>query len=84
MTPSLRKLLLIPMPVGALLSSTPAGDPPPKPENCIEVEIEPDTANGAPLPLFDDATLKKFREYRYKPKNVHRVKMPVMLANEKK
>lgn len=68
--------------LAALSSSAAAGDPPPKPENCIEVEIERDT--GTPPPLLDEATLKKFREWRYKPQKVRRVKIPIMLANEKK
>jgi hypothetical protein len=70
--------------LAALSTGAPAGDPPPKPENCIEVEIERDTGKGPPPPLLDEATLKKFREWRYKPKKVPRVKMPIMLANEKK
>jgi hypothetical protein len=83
MKSSLRNLLLIGM-LLALSSNAPAGDPPPKPENCIEVEIEPDTGKGTPPPVLDEATLKKFREWRYKPKKVRRVKMPIMLAKEKK
>jgi hypothetical protein len=84
MKSSSRKLLLAAVLIGLLRSNAPAGDPPPKPENCIEVEIEHDTGKGTPPPLLDDATAEKFRKWRYKPKKVHRVKMPVMLANEKK
>jgi hypothetical protein len=84
MKSSLRNLLLIGMLLAGLASNAPAGDPPPKPENCIEVEIERDTGKGTSPPLLDEATLKKFREWRYKPKKVRRVKIPIMLANEKK
>jgi hypothetical protein len=78
MVSSLRKVLLAAVLVALLHSNAPAGDSPPKPENCIEIEIERDTGNGASLPVFDEATLKKFREWRYKPKKVRRVKIPMM------
>jgi outer membrane biosynthesis protein TonB len=69
--------------VGLLHSNGSAGDTPP-PGKYIEVEIEPDTGKATPPPLLDEATLEKFRKWRYKPKKVRRVKIPVMLANEKK
>ena len=64
--------------LAALSNSASAGDPPPKPENCIEVEIECDMTNPTAPPLLDEATLKKFREWRFKPKKIHRVKIPLM------
>ena len=82
MMSSLRNVLLAAVLDGLLQSNASAGDKPP-PGRYIEVEIEPDTSKGAPPPLLDEATLKKFREWRYKPKKVRRVRMPVMLAHDK-
>jgi len=82
MLSSLRKVLLAAVLFGLLQSRASAGDTPP-PGRYIEVEIEPDTSKSPPPPLLDEVTLKKFREWRYKPKKVRRVRMPVMLANDK-
>ena len=83
MISSLRKILLVAVLVGLLHSNASAGDTPPS-GKYIEVEIERDSGKGTPPPLLDEATLKKFREWRYKPKKVRRVEIPVMLANDKK
>jgi hypothetical protein len=77
MTPSLRNLLLIVIRVAALSSSASAGDTPP-PGRYIEVEIERDMGKGTASPLLDEATLEKFRKWRFKPKKVRRVKIPMM------
>ena len=71
-------LLLIAILVAALSCSASARDPLPKPENCIEVEIERDTENTTAPPLLDEATLEKFRKWRFEPKKVRRVKIPMM------
>ncbi len=83
MKSSLRKLLLVAALVGLLQSNASAGDTPP-PRKYIEVEIEPDTGKTTPPPLLDEATLEKFRKWRYKPKKVRRVTIPVILAKAKK
>jgi hypothetical protein len=77
MISSLRKVLLAVVLVGLLHSNVSAGDRPP-PGKYIEVEIEPDTGKGATPPLLDEATLKAFREWHFKPKKVRRVKIPRM------
>jgi hypothetical protein len=64
--------------IAALSGSAPAGDPPPNPGNCIELEIERDTGNTTAPPILDEATLKKFQEWRYKPEKVRRPKVPMM------
>ena len=79
MTSSLRNLLLIALLVAALSSSASAGDSPP-PGKYIEVEIERDTGKVTAPPLLDEATLQKFREWRFKPKKVRRVKIPMMYS----
>jgi TonB family protein len=91
MTSSLRKLLLSAVLIGLLHSNALAGDKPP-PGIYVEVEIEYDTgkvkdahlSKSTRDPVLDEATLEKFRKWRYKPKKVRRVKIPIMLANEKK
>jgi hypothetical protein len=80
---SLRKILLAAVFVGLLHSNASADDKPP-PGKYIEVEIEPDTGKGTPPPLFDEARLEAFRKWRYKPKKVRRVPIPVILTDEKK
>jgi hypothetical protein len=77
MAPSLRNPLLIAMLAAALSSGASAGDAPP-PGRYIEVEIERDTGKGTAPPLLDEATLEKFRKWRFKPKKVRRVKIPMM------
>jgi outer membrane biosynthesis protein TonB len=42
----------------------------------LEVEIEPDTGKATPPPILDEATLKAFQKWRFKPKKVRRVKSP--------
>jgi len=91
MMSSLRKLLFLAVLIGLLHGNASAGDKPP-PGTYVEVEIEYDTGNviDAHLskstgdPQFDKTTLEKFRKWRFKPKKVRRVKIPIMLANEKK
>jgi outer membrane biosynthesis protein TonB len=77
MVPWLRKLLLAAILIALLQSNASAGDKPP-PGRYIEVEIERDTGKGPAPPLLDEATLKKFREWRYKPEKVRRLKIPMM------
>jgi hypothetical protein len=77
MMSSLRKVLLAAVLVGLLHSNASAGDTPP-PGKYIEVEIEPDTGKATPPPFLDEATLKAFRKWRFKPKKVRRVKIPMM------
>jgi len=73
MTPSLRNLLLIAILVGALSSSASAGDSPPKPENCITVELEDGNAtdvhakSNASDQILDKAAVERFRKWRFKP-----------------
>jgi hypothetical protein len=74
---SLPKLLLAAVLVGLLQSNAPAGDTPP-PGRYIEVEIERDTGNGASPPLLDEATLENFRNWRFKPDKLRRLKIPLM------
>ena len=74
---SLPKLLLAAVLVGLLQSNAPAGDTPP-PDRYIEVEIERDTGKGTPPPLLDEATLEKFRNWRFKPDKLRRLKIPLM------
>ena len=74
---SLPKLLLAAILVGLLQSNAPAGDTPP-PGRYIEVEIERDTGKGTPPPLLDEATLEKFRKWRFKPEKIRRLKIPMM------
>ena len=74
---SLPKLLLAAVLVGLLQSNAPAGDTPP-PGRYIEVEIERDTGKGTPPPLLDEATLEKFRKWRFKPEKIRRLKIPMM------
>ena len=91
MMASLRNLLFAALFLGLLHSKTLAGDKPP-PGIYVEVEIEYDTgkvkdahlSKSTGDPVLDEATLEKFRKYRFKRKKVRRVKIPVMLANEKK
>jgi hypothetical protein len=78
---SLAKLLLAAVLVGLLQSNAPAGDTPP-PGKYIEVEIEADTGKGLPPPLLDEATLEKFRNWRFKPDKVHRLKIPMMYRGD--
>ena len=73
----LRKILLTAVFIGLLHSNTLAGDKPP-PGKYIEVEIEPDTGKATPPPLLDEAKLKAFQKWRYKPKKVRRVRIPLM------
>jgi TonB family protein len=88
---SLRNLLFAALLLGLLHSNALAGDEPP-PGIYVEVEIEYDTGKvkDAHLlkstgdPLLDEATLEKCRKWRFKPKKVRRVKIPIMFANEKK
>ena len=61
----------------ALLQSNVSADDKPPPGRYIEVEIERDTGNATAPPLMDEAALKKFREWRYNPKKVRRVKIPM-------
>jgi hypothetical protein len=77
MTSSLAKPLLAAVLVGLLQSNAPAGDTPP-PGRYIEVQIERDTDKSTPPPLLDEAALEKFRKWRFKPKKVRRVKIPMM------
>jgi TonB family protein len=91
MISSFRKLLFVAVLVGLLHSNASAGDKPP-PGTYVEVEIEYDTgkvidahlSKSTGDPVLDKATLEKFRKWRFKPKKVHRVKIPIMLTNEKK
>ena len=91
MISSFRKLLFLAVLVGLLHGNASAGDKPP-PGTCVEVEIEYDTGKviDAHLSkstgdlLLDKATLEKFWNWRFKPKKVRRVKIPIMLANDKK
>jgi len=91
MMASLRNLLLAALLLGLLHSNALAGDKPP-PGIYVEVEIEYDTgkvkdahlSKSTGDPLLDEATLEKFRKWRFKPKKVRRVKIPIMFANEKK
>jgi TonB family protein len=62
--------------LGLLHGNTLADDKPP-PGRYIEVEIERDTGNATPTPLLDEATLKAFQKWRFKPKKVRRVKIPM-------
>jgi len=71
----LRNVLLAAVLIALLQSNVSADDKPP-PGRYIEVEIERDTGNATAPPLMDEAALKKFREWRYKPKKVRRVKIP--------
>ena len=72
-----RKILLAAVFIGLLHSNASAGDTPP-PGKYVEVEIEPDTGKAPPPPLLDEATLEKFRKWRFKPKKVRRVRIPTM------
>jgi TonB family protein len=91
MMSSLRDLLLVAVLVGLLHSNASAGDKPP-PGTYVEVEIEYDTgkvidahlSKSTGDPSRDKATLEKFRKWRFKPKKVRRVKIPIALANDKK
>ena len=91
MISSLRKLLLAAVLVGLLQGNASAGDKPP-PGTYVEVEIEYDTgkvidahlSKSSGDPLVDEATLEKYRKWRFKPKKVRRVKIPIIWANEKK
>jgi TonB family protein len=64
----------------------------PPPDTYVTVEIEYDTGKvtDAQLtkstgdPKLDAATLERFRKWRFKPKTVRRVKIPIMLAEPKK
>ena|SRR5438094_1259226 len=76
MMSSPRKVLLAAVFVGLLQSNASAGDKPP-PGRYIEVEIERDTGKGPAPPLLDEATLKAFQKWRFKPKKVRRVKIPM-------
>ena len=81
MIASLRNLLLIAILVAALTSSASAGDSPPKPENCITVELEGGNATDAHAKsnpsdqIFDKPA---FRKWRFKPDKVRRLKIPMM------
>jgi hypothetical protein len=77
MMSSVRKVLLVAAFVGLLQGNASAGDKPP-PGRYIEVEIEPDTGKGTPSPVLDEATLKAFRKWRFKPDKVRRLKIPMM------
>jgi hypothetical protein len=79
MTVSPRNLLLVAILVGLLQSNASAGDTPP-PGKYIEVEIERDTGKATLPPLLDEATVEKFRNWRFKPKKVRRVKIPMMYS----
>jgi TonB family protein len=86
MMSSLRNLLLVAVLVGLLHSNALAGDKPP-PGTYVEVEIEYETgvvidahlSKSTGDPLLDKATLDKFRKWRFKPKKVRRLKIPIIL-----
>ena len=73
----LRNLLFAAVLVGLLHGNALAGDKPP-PGTYVEVEIERGTGKSTPPPLLDKTTLEKFRKWRFKPKKVRRVKIPMM------
>jgi TonB family protein len=91
MMSSLRNLLFAAVLLGLLHGYALADDKPP-PGIYVEVEIEYETgkvidahlSKSTGDPLVDQATLEKFRKWRFKPKKVRRVKIPITFANEKK
>lgn len=86
MTPSFRNLLLIAISVAFLHCNVSTAQTPP-PGVYVEVEIEYDTGKvtdvhlnkSAGDPKLDAATIEKFRKWRFKPKKVRRVKIPILL-----
>jgi hypothetical protein len=84
MTPSPRNLLLIAILVAALSRSASAGDLPPKLENCITVELEDGNAtavrakNNPNDQVLDKAAVERFRQWRFEPDNVRRLKIPMI------
>jgi hypothetical protein len=71
-----RNVLCAAILLGLLHSNALADDKPP-PGRYIEVEIERDTGKSTPTPLLDETTLKAFQKWRFKPKKVRRVKIPM-------
>jgi TonB family protein len=91
MTPSLRSLLFIAISVAFLHSNVSTAETPP-PGVYVEVEIEYDTGKVTDVrlnkstgdPKLDVATIEKFRKWRFKPKKVRRVEIPIRFATDKK
>jgi TonB family protein len=91
MTSPLRTFLISAITAFALMHSSVLGYE--KPSSVyVEVEIEYDTGKVTDAhlskstgdPILDAATLEKFRKWRFKPKKVRRVRIPIQLATDKK
>jgi len=70
--------------------SASATEPPPDTYVIVELEYDTGKVTDAHLtkstgdPALDKATLEKFRKWRFKPKKVHRVKIPILYVDHAK